>query len=516
MKKVVGTIIVIVFSLIAILALAACGGEEKITIAFQTNGGEELDDIEISKKDNSLDLPSPEKDGYTFEKWYMDEDFEIRAKLNKIKEMEGEITLYAKWAAKTNTLIFNANGGQGQMADMEIQTGQTVNLNTNQFEKEDYIFDGWAQSPESDVVYEDGADYTMGAESEYTLYAVWARSYTIFFDANSGQGQMDEMSVAEAKQAQLVPNEFIKEGYAFYGWALSPEGEKVYDNENTITMGDEDITLYAKWADVSEMIEIIDENSFYFGEYPQTVANNEELSQMSAQPNSKGYYTSGEDRFVKLIASPKNTLGESGSIFENEQEILTGEQYYFKIEPIKWKILQEDEESYFVVADLILDKGDFGQNNNWVESDMRNWLNDDFLFEAWDEYERLILDTTQNTTYYWEWNGEEQQEQSSQEKVFLLSYDEIIKTEYGFSESQDRVAYVSDYGKALGVWTGAGELTDPPNPEWQIHTGMYYLRSGVLNYRQGRVDSMRYHGGQEGVNPDAEIGIRPALVIRKY
>ena len=40
------------------------------------------------------------------------------------------------------------------------------------------------------------------------------------------------------------------QGHVFAGWALTPDGEAVYSDGQTIILGDEDLTLYAKWNEM--------------------------------------------------------------------------------------------------------------------------------------------------------------------------------------------------------------------------------------------------------------------------
>ena len=70
-------------------------------------------------------------------------------------------------------ITFDANGGTG---DMEVQTiDGTGKLQANEFTREDYVFAGWAKTPDGDVIYPDGAVVTIPEDFKgpQTLYAKW-------------------------------------------------------------------------------------------------------------------------------------------------------------------------------------------------------------------------------------------------------------------------------------------------------------------------------------------------------
>ncbi len=85
------------------------------------------------------------------------------------------ITLYARWSAGTCTIVFDANGGSGTMADQTLWADIPAPLARKTFWRSGFMFDGWATEPDGDVVYSDGETVTCLAEpgATVTLYAVW-------------------------------------------------------------------------------------------------------------------------------------------------------------------------------------------------------------------------------------------------------------------------------------------------------------------------------------------------------
>lgn len=197
-------------------------------------------------------LPVPERKGYSFGGWYSG-DTRLTDGFGKgisaWQSQSGGI-LTAKWSANINTLNFNANGGEGTMSAQEIVTDETASISANTFTRKGYTFVGWAESANGGVVYKDCAEYTMGAESSYELFAVWvANRNEVVFDGNGATGgSMESQFISTDSSASLTENTFTKTGYTFAGWATSAGGEVVYADGANYAMGTAvQYTLYAVW-----------------------------------------------------------------------------------------------------------------------------------------------------------------------------------------------------------------------------------------------------------------------------
>ena len=92
---------------------------------------------------------------------------------------------------------------------------------------------------------------TIGNADDLVMtHGVYSSTYTIVFNANGGEGTMESQSAPVEHSTNLVPNAFTKEGMDFAGWALSPDGAKVYSDEGSVkdlAKEGESITLYAAW-----------------------------------------------------------------------------------------------------------------------------------------------------------------------------------------------------------------------------------------------------------------------------
>lgn len=141
------------------------------------------------------------------------------------------------------TVAFNTQGGS-EVAEQTVYAGEKI-VQPVSPTKEKAYFSGWFKEAECTSAW-DFATETVS--KDLTLYAKWVDIiYTVTFESNGG-------SAVEAKQVpeggtvekpQPVPT---KEGYLFQGWFSEMTLTTPFDFTTVIT---QDITLYAKWADVT-------------------------------------------------------------------------------------------------------------------------------------------------------------------------------------------------------------------------------------------------------------------------
>ena len=102
--------------------------------------------------------------------------------------------------------------------------------------------------------YSEYTDATIksGSTGNRTYTANWARnSFKVQYDANGGNGTMEDSIHEFAVDSQLSVNTFVKEGYGFTGWNTAADGSGTdYVDAATIKnlTTDESITLYAQWS----------------------------------------------------------------------------------------------------------------------------------------------------------------------------------------------------------------------------------------------------------------------------
>lgn len=148
------------------------------------------------------------------------------------------------------TLIFNANGGTGEMKAQTAEEGAEITIAQNAFTKDGYDFTGWNTAADgSGTSYEAGAKLTLTAD--ITLYAQWKKIVfcTIKFDVNGGEGKVpDDITAPSGKQTTLPAVELTKDGYIFAGWNTAADGSGTNYEDKAAFTPNSSITLYAKWA----------------------------------------------------------------------------------------------------------------------------------------------------------------------------------------------------------------------------------------------------------------------------
>ena len=212
--------------------------KDKYTVTFDSDGGSEIGNQEVSdgKKANEPDAPT--KTGYTFGGWFV-KTTEWNFLAYTVTE---NVTLKAKWIANEYTLKFNSNGGN-EIADMTVTYDGDYTL--PEPTKENYVFLGWK---EGETVYEQSGKWqkTSGA----TLTAEWdILRYTITFE----NAEVSPMKVAYNNSTYKLPVP-TRENCTFLGWYK--DGVKF---EGGILLAS-DITLSAKWQGITDTFEYTEEN----------------------------------------------------------------------------------------------------------------------------------------------------------------------------------------------------------------------------------------------------------------
>lgn len=271
-----------------------------------------------------------------------------------------------------------------------------------------------------------------------------------------------------------IPNSLTSIGdYAFCGCSgmKSINYEGTVEQWNAITKGDSwnintgSYTIYCTDGAISkdgtityyeqEELYTRDGDYIYFGEYPQTIKADDVT--ITSTTDSCGYYLGSDGYYYAAVTATPNG---SGYKFSTGATVTNGVVYYFKVEPIRWRILSEDGETAFILCDSIIDKQIYDDSsNNYAESKIRQWLNKTFYETAFTEIQREIILTTvvDNSAESTGCLYNPYACGNTEDKIFLLSYVEVISEEYNFvsnhkTEDTGRRMLTSDYSRATGVW----------------------------------------------------------------
>ncbi|MDY4783285.1 MAG: DUF6273 domain-containing protein, partial [Candidatus Enterosoma sp.] len=122
--------------------------------------------------------------------------------------------------------------------------------------------------------------------------------------------------------------------------------------------------------------------------------------------------------------------------------------------------------------------------NNYQYSDIRTWLNNDFLEQAF-YYDPSLIQTV-NVDNSAKSTGDSINPyacEDTQDKVYLLSYKDICNEDYGFMDDASRIAYDA-YGNACDYWLRSPYHYDGGRARYvgnygSVGNGSVYNSSGV-------------------------------------
>ena len=169
-----------------------------------------------------------------------------------------------------------------------------------------------------------------------------------------------------------------------------------------------------------------------------------------------------------------------------------------EIRPIEWRVLNVEDGKALVISEKLLDYVPYHEEVaevTWETCTLRQWMNNDFLNDAFNtsEQAKIATVTNQNTD-----NPEYRTSggNATQDKIFALSIEEA---ETYFSSDSDRVVYTTDFAHAKGY-----DSSDRSNWWWLRSPGYY----GFLAAFVGIDGNFSQYGlGVYGY----EVAVRPAF-----
>jgi len=147
-------------------------------------------------------------------------------------------------------------------------------------------------------------------------------------------------------------------------------------------------------------------------------------------------------------------------------------------EPIEWIVLDVQNGKSLLLSRYALDVQPFhtdARSVAWKDCFLRNWLNQDFLKEAFTKAERAAVLTVEVDNSagqgYSEWNVSGGS--NTEDRIFLLSYHEAF--DLYLKKKENRMCAPTDYAAARGAWTSGDNRKDGREACW------WWLRSPGRN-----------------------------------
>lgn len=322
-----------------------------------------------------------------------------------------------------------------------------------------------------------------------------------------------------------------------------------------------------------------DGNYIYFGYWPQTLERDEtvvaKLNEIAGKPplprdkeNPFNWESHEGTTYMwqkivihngtKYLGVQMNDYRASGvyslTSYIMKNGYFTFEVYWFKYEPIKWRILTTSGNSAFIMSDIALDSFSIQPNrksenrdglfaeynnstgvpdgtyaNNWEYCFLRGWLNETFYNEVFNGLQKEIIKTmkldnsarSSNPNDYPKYYGYGEnagknkfadQCKDTYDKIFLLSLRDITTTAYGFNKdvrAKDpaRNLQATDFAKLHGA---------PMNTNDKKYVTWYTRSPAPANGNQGYatfVLDRHAKGAIDSIDLVPDGGVVPALWI---
>lgn len=221
-------------------------------------------------------------------------------------------------------------------------------------------------------------------------------------------------------------------------------------------------------------------------------------------------YRTSEETYVKFGTYPQSEITGSAITKEikeaeyderrfaavNGKRYRKSGPYYYVFDDIRWRVLERKDGKVLLISDRILDAIIFSPKNevisDWKDSFIREWLNDYFYKAAFTEKEKnAIIESTIET------DGVE-----TEDKIFLLSTEDVTNRSLYFTDDSERVAKQTVYAVRRGAQTG------------DESAGRWWLRTPGT--RENTVQVVRANGSlaeNSYTVMSNDCGVRPAMWV---
>ena len=441
-------------------------------ISYELNGGTNSPyNPSFFTIEEEITLGDPSRAGYSFAGWYSEASFET--KVTSIpRGTTSSIKLYAKWDLVTYSITYELNGGTNNGSNPDSYNTEIAITLSNPTRK-GYTFAGWY----FDSSFREGTyGIPLGSSGDKTLYAKWSpikNGINVSVTCSTGaEGDIwvrnsDGYTDTEAQVGAVVADS----NSAFKGWYANGKflsRSAIYK----FTMPANDVSLEAvfwtkeeetAWKKTVGAIPTLSSNgkNITYGLYPKThVSDAVTLASLNnlTVTDTNGYYRFNDVYYARCFGKSAAT-GSITYVFDDGSAIKNDEIYWFKCEPIVWNILQSSDNTYSLVSSLLLDTKRFDRASSlYDDSEIRKWLIGDFYNSAFAlddaSLNQVTVDNTGKTRYT---NTILDGDGSTEDKVYLLSYQDYIDSSLGFNSDKHtydpaRYTLTTDWARANGCY----------------------------------------------------------------
>lgn len=247
----------------------------------------------------------------------------------------------------------------------------------------------------------------------------------------------------------------------------------------------------------AEIYEVEGKKYVNYGSYPQTHVSDsaliEELNKLT-ETNERGYFAYNGKEYAKITATPYSNGSYTDKYgntvyytYSDGTRLYNYKTEWFVVEPIKWRVLEENDGSVKVVSTMILDRSCYYVDtyyrnidgadiapNNYKYSTLREFLNNGFYNSAFTTAQQnaILITDVDNSASTTGSSTNKYACENTRDKVFVLSYKEAFNSSY-FASNAERQLKVTDYAKATGAFFDTGDYENIGF--WWLRSPYYYF-----------------------------------------
>jgi hypothetical protein len=181
---------------------------------------------------------------------------------------------------------------------------------------------------------------------------------------------------------------------------------------------------------------MVKHNYLYFGQYPARVINKETTLnkiKLVFKKNELGYLESEGNLYAKFVSKP---FGKNYT-FNSLDPVEDNHLYFFEVEPVKWRVVDFDDESILLLTEYLLEPIKFDdEKGGYEDSYLRNYLNNDLLNIMFSAQEKEFLIPFADNLF-----------------IDIQKVDDCYDANYGYSkEDSTRETLATDWAIAKGAY----------------------------------------------------------------
>ncbi|MBQ9756418.1 MAG: InlB B-repeat-containing protein, partial [Clostridia bacterium] len=429
------------------------------TITFDENAGNMAGETTEIKYNSVPSFGRPERPGCTFLGWQVNDV--------QITDKYGQGYYYAKWNIAEDQTVVAMWQYDTYYIEYHLDGGKNNDGNITEY-----------------LAYDDDT-FELLEPTKDDVFVVNSYETAVF---KAEDGSAEKLAGVDYYTNSKIRVNRRTTKFVFDGWY----SDSNFENEiTTLTFTYGTINLYAKWTEQAPKEEvsdvdwlIVDENGNYnpngsyllMGTYPQTIKS-ADVTIDTTLNGSNGWNVGSDGNLYKAIsASPYvSQVSPATYYFSDNTKIVKNQVYYFKLEPMRWRIVNNPEDGGWgmLMADKAIDTNiyDLQGEPSYENSYLREFFLTNFYGLHFSESSKAVMvtnaifndlgSTKEDGIYYpkgWEkiWDSNPYVGKALNDKIYAYSASELTNPSLGFStyfttKDAKRTVKPTDYALAKGA-----------------------------------------------------------------